>query len=301
MLQRLLLTGLLSGAVAGVVLTLVHLTIVQPLIAEAEFYEEQASVKENMALAGVQHVHTGGVSHTHTGGKVPHLHEQNFHIHAEGQVAGTAHVHSDAKPGHTHTSQSVQADHDHGAHSHGENSWAPQDGLERSFYTLAANMLTAISFGLLLAAGFTLYGGSISLSQGALWGGAGFLSFSFLPGLGLPAELPASAAGELLARQGWWLGTAAASVIGLAVIAFVKSNTWRVAGILLLILPYAIGAPHPEAGAIGASPPELAAHFVMVTLLASALMWGALGVAASYVYGRLTQDQSATIAEPHRT
>jgi cobalt transporter subunit CbtA len=296
MLQRLLLTGLLSGAVAGLVLTLVHLTMVQPLIAEAEIYEQRASAKESVVFAGVQHSHPGGVNHVHSGGNVPHLHEQNFHIHAE----GTAHVHGAAEAGHNHTARTAAAEHDHGAHSHNAEAWSPEDGMERSFYTLAANMLTAIAFGLLLAAGFTLYGGSISLTQGLLWGGAGFLSFSFLPALGLPAELPASAAGELMARQAWWLGTAVASCAGLAMIAFGKSNVWKAGAILLLVLPHAIGAPHPETGAVGPSPPELAAHFVTISLFASAVMWGVLGAVAAYVNGRLAEDAS-TLAEPHAT
>jgi cobalt transporter subunit CbtA len=293
MLQRLLLTGLLSGAVAGVILTLVHLTMVQPLIAQAEVFEEQGGA----LISGVQHAHPGGISHTHSGGNIPHLHEQNFHIHAE----GTAHVHDGAKAGHTHSAQVAEAGHDHGAHAHNAAAWSPENGMERSLFTLGANLLTAIAFGLLLAAGFTLYGGSINLRQGLFWGGAGFLSFSFLPGLGLPAELPGAVADELVARQIWWLGTAVASCIGLAVIAFGKSHAWRAAGILLLVIPHAIGAPHLDADAAGSAPPELAAHYIMVTLFASAIMWSLLGLTAAYVYGRLTQDQTASFAEPHVT
>ena len=132
-------------------------------------------------------------------------------------------------------------------------------------------------------------------------GPTGFLSFSFVPGLGLPAELPAAAAGDLLARQAWWLGTAVASCIGLAIIAFGKSHAWRAAGLLVLVIPHAIGAPHAEAGAVGAAPPELAAQYIMVTLFASAIMWSILGLMAAYVHGRLAQDQTVTFAEPHVT
>jgi len=249
MIQRLLLTGLLSGAVAGVVLTLVHLTMVQPLIAEAEVFEQRASAATPAPKVDPQHSHA-------------------------------AHEHSAAIA---------------------QETWSPVDGLERSLFTLAANLLTAIAFGLVLAAGFTLYGSGISIAQGLLWGGAGFLSFSFLPGLGLPAELPASAAGDLLTRQAWWLGTAVASCAGLACIAFGKSIIWRVGGVLLLVIPHAIGAPHPEAGAVGPSPPELAAHFVMVSLFASAVMWGSLGAAAAYVYRRISESQETGLTEPHRT
>lgn len=293
MLTRLLMTGLLSGLAAGVMLTLVHLSMVQPLIAEAEVFEAQGSAP----VVGVSHSHPGEITHTHSGGNVAHLHEQNFHIHAE----GTAHVHQKVIAGHTHASDVASADHDHGAHSHDANAWSPEDGLERSFFTLGANVLTAVAFGLLLASGFTLYGGVINLTQGMLWGGAGFLSFAFLPGLGLPAELPAAAAADLLARQTWWLGTAVASVAGMSMLAFGKSNILRVFAVFLLIVPHAVGAPHPETGATGPSPPELAAHFVMVSLFASAVMWTVLGASAAYVYDRLGHEQPSSVTEPHAT
>ena len=44
---------------------------------------------------------------------------------------------------HKHTSQ-VSRSHDHA-------DWAPKDGLERMLFTLLANVLTAVGFGLLLA------------------------------------------------------------------------------------------------------------------------------------------------------
>ena len=286
MLQRLLLTGLLSGAIAGIVLTIAHLTLVQPLIVKAEIFEKSLSAP----AVNVRHVHQAGFAHIHEGGNVPHLHKKNFHIHAE----GTAHVHPNTKKGHTHAEQKKTVKQDHGVHSHIENVWSPQDGIERSLYTLAANILTAIAFGLLLVSGYTVYGGSVTLLQGFFWGVAGFSCFTFLPGLGLPPELPASVSGDLLARQIWWLGTAALSVAGLSFLVFGYSNAWRAVGLLLLIIPHAIGAPHPVVGAVGASPPELAAHFVMVSLFASAIMWSVLGVAAAFLFDRfLVEDPTS--------
>ena len=85
MLQRLLFTGLLSGAVAGVILTITHLTLVQPLINEAEIFEQ----RRNSTFLGIQHSHQNNITHTHAGGRVPHFHEKDFHIHADGAV----HVH----------------------------------------------------------------------------------------------------------------------------------------------------------------------------------------------------------------
>jgi cobalt transporter subunit CbtA len=279
MLQRLLITGLLSGTLAGIVLTVLHLSVIQPFIVKAEAYEQSSSTPPLMR----NHVHKTGLSHKHVGENIPHLHEKNFHIHAN----GFAHVHPNIKESHSVETQIDVIKHDHGAHTDNEEIWSPQDGMERSLYSLAANILTSIAFALLLVAGFTIYGGLITLHHGLLWGFAGFACFSFLPGLGLPPELPASAAGDLLARQMWWLGTAAASVVGLSLLVF-TSNGWRLGGLIIMILPHAIGAPVPEADAIGASPPELAAHFVMFALFASAVMWIILGVAAAFLFDRFS-------------
>ena len=282
MLQRLIFTGFLSGAIAGLVLTAAHLTIVQPLIVKAEIFEQRL----DKSALGIKHAHPNRITHVHSGGNVPHFHEKNFHIHAD----GTAHVHLNSIIEHRHRGPINEVHHDHGAHSHNESAWTPQDGFERTLYSLAANMLTAIAFGLLLASGFTFYGRQINLFKGLIWVGAGFLSFTFLPGLGLPPELPGSAAGDLLARQIWWLGTAMSSVVGFALFAFGKSVIWRAVSLLFLIAPHAIGAPLPEIAAVGALPPELAAQFVMVTLLVLGLMWLVLGVSATFFYARFSLE-----------
>jgi len=278
MLQRLLLTVLFSGTVAGIVLTIFHLAAVQPLILKAENYEKLA----NSPSVIVRHVHQTGLSHNHAGGNVPHLHEKNFHIHAE----GTAHVHPNVKTAHAGSASINAVNNFQGAHSHSDLVWSPKEGIERSLYTLVANILTAIAFSFLLVSGFIFYGGSITFLNGMLWGLAGFACFSFLPALGLPPELPGSVAGDLLARQIWWLGIAVLSVAGLSVLVFCSSNVWRAVGLLLLIAPHALGAPVPEAGAIGASPPELAAHFAVISLFSSAVMWVVMGIVAACLFDK---------------
>ncbi len=290
MLQRLIFTGCLSGAIAGVILTIAHLTMVQPLIAKAEIFE----LRSDVSSFGIKHMHQNSITHTHTGGNVPHFHERNFHIHGNGNM----HTHPNSTNEHRHEGPMTGVSHDHGAHSHNENAWIPQDGVERSLYSLAANMLTAIAFGLLLASGFTLYGRQINLFKGLVWAGAGFLCFSFLPGLGLPPELPGSVAGDLLARQIWWLATATSSVVGLALFAFGKSVTWRVTSLLFLTVPHAVGAPFPEFGIVGVLPPELAAQFVMVTLLVSGLMWLTLGVSATLLHAKLSGESNSNTLKP---
>ena len=64
-----------------------------------------------------------------------------------------------APPAHVHESEAAAAtEHEHGG------GWAPQDGFERTAFTLAANVLTGIGFALLLIAVSELAGG---ISTGA--------------------------------------------------------------------------------------------------------------------------------------
>ena len=227
MLYRLLITGLISGIVAGAVATIFHFFMVQPLILEAEKYEIPSSV-----------------------------------------------VTKSEKPSRTHTHE-------------------PQltgNGIMRGTFTFVANLIVGIAFGILLATGLTLYGRPIGWVEGIGWGTAGFLAFSLLPALGLPPEVPGSATAELFPRQVWWLSTAFASAIGIALIVFNSQYLWKAAGITALIVPHLIGAPKPNPGAVGSVPPELAAHFVVNTLFFTAVMWLILGIVSSYVLQRLNAN-----------
>ena len=70
-------------------------------------------------------------------------------------------------------------------------------------FTVAANIVTAVGFALLLVAASEFAGGIAGWRSGLLWGLAGFAVFTLAPGLGLPPELPAMPAAELLpARSG---------------------------------------------------------------------------------------------------
>ena len=57
MLQRLLITGLISGVVAGAVATIFHFFMVQPLILEAEKYEIQSLVVATSEEPSLSHTH----------------------------------------------------------------------------------------------------------------------------------------------------------------------------------------------------------------------------------------------------
>ena len=75
--------------------------------------------------------------------------------------------------------------------------WEPENGIERTAYTLLADTLTGTGFALLLAAGITLRDGDVTWREGLFWGLAGFATFTIAPGIGLPPEIPGTAAAPL--------------------------------------------------------------------------------------------------------
>jgi predicted cobalt transporter CbtA len=58
-------------------------------------------------------------------------------------------------------------------------------------------------------------------------------------------------------------------------------------GLALLILPHAVGAPHPDALG-GSVPPELAGAFVAKSIVVSAIFWSVLGWLAGGFFKRFT-------------
>jgi cobalt transporter subunit CbtA len=164
--------------------------------------------------------------------------------------------------------------------------WEPQNGAERTAYTLLADILTGIGFALLLGAGLTLRGGKTGWRQGLLWGLAGFATFTIAPSLGLPPQLPGSATAPLLDRQLWWLGAVAATGGALALIAFTTRARWSILAAGLIVLPHIFGAPEPDEH-VAAVPADLAHHFVVVTTIVNLLFWLILGASIGYFHERL--------------
>jgi cobalt transporter subunit CbtA len=169
--------------------------------------------------------------------------------------------------------------------------WEPQNGIERTAYTLLADILTAIGFALLLAAGLALRGGNVTWRDGLFWGLAGFATFTIAPGLGLPPEVPGTEAAPLLERQLWWLATAVSTGSALALFAFTRRAPWAVLAAVLMVLPHLYGAPQPATPA-AAAPEALAHQFVVAVTIVSLLFWLILGVSTGYFY-RLFQPTAS--------
>ena len=173
-------------------------------------------------------------------------------------------------------------------HEHDGEAWAPADGLERTLYTTAADMLTGIGFALVLVACYRLWGRAMNWRTGLYWGLAGFGAVIVAPTLGLPFEVPGTEAAPLFARQVWWIGTVVATGGGLAMILLGRAPAWCILGLALIVAPHAIGAPQPAEYASVA--PEAVAHrFIVAATVTGLLFWAALGATTGLFYKRLLQ------------
>lgn len=179
--------------------------------------------------------------------------------------------------------------HDHGVagHSHDGEAWAPEDGWQRLLATGLSNLVVAVGFALMLAGLFTLRAPNQTW-QGLLWGLAGFATFSLAPSLGLPPELPGTAAADLLLRQYWWIGAAASTAVGLALLAFAPHWALRILGLLILAVPHLIGAPHPEIHE-SLVPQAMEHEFILASLLTNVAFWIVLGLLAAWFYRKPAQ------------
>jgi cobalt transporter subunit CbtA len=206
-------------------------------------------------------------------------------------AAPADHTHDAGTPAHTHEEAAAP-------HEHDEDAWAPQDGAERIFYTVLANVLGAIGFAFLLAAVSVLSGIEITRRNGVVWGLGGFVALQLAPALGLPPELPGMPAADLVARQVWWVGTAVAT--GAGILAIAKLRNWTGIGIavVLLLAPHVIGAPaapHEPSGV----PAHLATSFASASLAAGAVFWLIAGPLLGWLNGRFARSSAFALKGAH--
>ena len=174
-----------------------------------------------------------------------------------------------------------------------EEEWAPADGLERSAFTLLANILIGIGFALLICAAFGVRGAP-DWRGGLVFGLLGFAAIHLAPAFGLPPELPGMRAGDLVMRQLWWGGTSVATAAGLALIWLNAKPVMKALGAILIVAPHVIGAPHPKIEGASALPAELAAAFVSATLVGNLVFWLLLGTLSAITFHKF-QGKGAAI------
>ncbi|MGY2289475.1 CbtA family protein [Pseudomonas sp. SDO528_S397] len=173
-------------------------------------------------------------------------------------------------------------------HSHDAEAWEPEDGWQRVLSTTGGNLVVAVGFALMLAGLYTLRAPTRT-AQGLFWGLAGYATFVLAPTLGLPPELPGTAAADLAQRQLWWVGTAASTAAGIALIVFGRNVLLKALGAAILVVPHVIGAPQPEVHSMLA-PEALEAQFKIASHLTNVAFWLALGLISAWLFRRGQQS-----------
>jgi cobalt transporter subunit CbtA len=203
------------------------------------------------------------------------------------EAASAAH-HEESEHHHDESEQH----HDGAGHHHDDSEWKPHDGVQRTAFTFGANLVMGMSYALVLVAVFLLWREPKNLAAGVAYGIAGFVVFFVAPGLGLPPELPGTAAADLTARQEWWLLTAALTAAGLLLL-FSRTRPWiRALGLALIIAPHVIAAPHPAVeGSL--APAALQKEFRLATTVGNALFWLALGVVSALTFRKLSRSAAS--------
>ena len=178
-----------------------------------------------------------------------------------------------------------------GGHHHDENDWKPEDGWQRTLFTFGANLLMGVGYAFVLVALYLLWREPRNILVGALYGVAGFLVFFAAPAIGLPPELPGTAAAELSIRQEWWAMTAAATALGLFLV-FSQRGWWmRILGFMIAVAPHFVAAPQPAVES-SLAPAELQSQFQVATTVANAAFWLVLGVASAAMFRKLVTTGS---------
>ena len=253
MLKRILLVALAAGGLAGVLIAVVHAYTTVPIILRAETYEH--GDKQARATAA-----------------------------PAAAVSALLVALPDAR---AIVTRPILV-----SEGRSDREWTPENGLERTMYTLLADLLVSVGFAFLLVGCFALDRRPVDTWRGVAWGVAGFAIFTLAPTLGLAPEVPGSLSANLADRQLWWLFAVGATAAGLWLIVFGR-YWWAVAiGIAVIVLPHAVGAPQPERIG-GPVPPELAGHFAAASIVSSAILWGALGWFAGAIWAK-TEPAAAT-------
>ena len=169
-------------------------------------------------------------------------------------------------------------------HTHDADAWEPEDGWQRVLSTTGGNLVVAVGFALMLAGLYTLRSPTRT-SQGLLWGLAGYATFCLAPTLGLPPELPGTAAADLLQRQTWWITTAASTAVAIALVVLGKHWALKILGVVILVIPHIMGAPQPlEHSSL--APEALETQFKIASQLTNLVFWLALGAISAWLFSR---------------
>jgi len=195
-----------------------------------------------------------------------------------------------------HTNDNAQATH---SHDHGDGTgWSPANAFERITATLIANILTAITFSLIMIAVMSFHNlksnkPKLNWKTGVLWGAGLMLSMFVAPSLlGLQPEIPGTVSESIGQRQIWWISSSVSTALGLLLL-YYGASAFKIAGAILLILPHVLGAPTPETHHYENTDPlvvealnQLSGQFVIMTTIGMAIFCLLIGTLCGFASTR---------------
>ena len=199
-------------------------------------------------------------------------------------------------------------DHGHSDHDHGHaEAWAPADGLERTAYSLLANILASTGFAAIMLALMNQFWlprkRNISWRQGCLWGLAGFAAVFLAPAIGVLPEIPGTVSAPLEHRQLWWALSALSVAIGLGIFAFSVPRI-KAVGLLFLVVPYIVGAPQIYAPRFQQTDPsvtqalfDLHQQFIVISTAVNLVFWLSLGLCCRFAFNRWFRNMSISAGQ----
>lgn len=193
------------------------------------------------------------------------------------------------------------------AHSHSHEAWSPEDGSERTFFTVLSNVLAGIGFAALmlsLMSQMQIHKGKHPyVYQGIIWGISGFLAFFVAPGIGLPPEIPGIEAAAVEFRQLWWVAAVIGVGAGLLIIGYAPLK-YKVLGVLSILSPYLMPIPHHDGPAFLHPDPlaveqltALHQQFILTSGATNFVFWLVLGIFSAFVLSRFVYKDADTHEE----
>jgi cobalt transporter subunit CbtA len=175
--------------------------------------------------------------------------------------------------------------------------WEPAEGFERTAATTIATIATAVGYAFILLAMLLAADEPLEPKRAMAWGVCAFFSTGIATGLGLAPQLPGAAETDLVARQIWWLSTAALTGAGLYALLRIDTVVAKAVGVGMIMAPHIIGAPQPAAPE-STVPAELAARFAASSLALHALTWILAAALVGHFWRLLAEKDLAAAAQP---
>lgn len=206
------------------------------------------------------------------------------------------------------TNHSQQHSHAH-LNSASSNEWAPEDGAERIFWTMLANVLTGISFALVMLSLMALHDlksnkPEVDSLQGIAWGVAALFAIFVAPVLaGLHPEVPGSLSAGLELRQSLWLFSVLLTAIAIAVLYYMPVK-FKALGIVIGAVPYLLASQvlsKAQTGFVNNDPvavaqlSELSQQFLSMTAIGTAIFFILLGASSGFAVKRFIKLNAKSV------